>query len=817
MRVSLDWLKEFVAIEERPEQVAERLTSLGFEVEEIEKFGLAWTNIVTAKIIQIRPHPNADKLKLVTISDGQSRSEVVCGASNIKIEQKVPFVREGAALPDGQTIARVTIRGIESRGMLCSAQELGLGEDRSGILILDQKIKVGLPLSEALGLADTVFDVNIPPQRPDCFSVYGLAREYAASSGRKLKKITTRVSPARRISRQARHQSGTGQASLKVRIADRLLCPFYSGRLITGLGVNESPLWLKRRLLASGLRPINNVVDITNYVMLETGQPLHAFDTNRLTQRNGSFEIFVRKAQSGEALEMIDGAERTLRPDMLVIADANTVLAVAGIMGGQESEVSGNTKSIILESAVFQARSIRATSQRLGLRTESSTRFEKGLNPENAWLASNRAVELLLKLASGKISQETPLSGDRLKSTAKFIKLSKSWLDSFLGVKLSAAEVSRGLSRLGCQVRVAKQSISAKPPSWRTDLVYPADLAEEVGRLHNYNNFNPTLMEGRIKPVTLSPELEFIEQTKDLLVKAGFAELYGHSFYGESEARQSGYPIEDHYLVKNPLSPDQRFLRTSLWPGLHQLLARQTFRSQMNKFFEIGKVFLLGKWQPQESYHLGALIIRPRATQEEIYRELVGLSEEILGQTRPELRIAKTQAGRILLRDNSGKEVGLIYLLNQAEQAELKLDNQAGYLELDLGQRSASGKRQPKFRSYSIYPGIERDLALVVPEKVTFEQICRLIYECNSKTATPENPDGLIREVTVFGGIYRGAEIGPGRKSVPIRVYYQSSKRTLRHEEADKIQKNIIQQLYERLGAIARGQAQGTNQGEKYA
>ncbi|MFA5107065.1 MAG: phenylalanine--tRNA ligase subunit beta [Patescibacteria group bacterium] len=802
MKLPLSWLQEYVTVKEKPPRVAEIFTALGFEVEKIESFGSDWEKVVVAKIVSIRPHPNATRLRLATVTDGQTAQEVVCGAPNIAVGQRVPYAREGVTLPSGQKIARLSIRGVESRGMLCSAKELGFGLDHAGILILPATATVGATLTQTLDFHDVVFDLTIPPSRPDCLSVMGLAREYAAATGR-------RCLPKKRATANATAPA-RGLPSVRLQIADKTLCPLYTARLITGVTVAESPLWLKKRLLAAGLRPINNVVDATNYIMLETGQPLHAFDVDKLETKKGGLTISVRLAADGEQIITLDGTKRSLDKNTLVIADARQPIAVAGVMGGQASEVGPETHRLLLEAAVFQPRAVRRSSQILGLRSESSTRFEKGLSLAGTAAASSDATRLIVSLAGGKAAAKSVGTGVG-QQKRKTVIISPEELNRLLGQKLTLSQIKAYLTRLGCRVEGTMRRLRVTPPDWRSDIVYAADIVEEVGRLSGYNTVEPTLPTGLLRPVRQSVANDRLENIRDVMVRLGYAEVYTYSFYGRGQAASTEVPAAEHYQIANPLNPDQQYLRTSLWPGLKDVLRKNAAAIKNASIFEIGRVFLPGTDRPVEKTQLGAVIVRKRTTAEKLFQECKGVLEQLWSDEKNQALQFKGEGAKYNIMLPNNTRLGFIAIVPEAVAHECKIDGLIGYLNLDMESLPA-GSERGRYQAFSHYPAIERDLAIVVPEAITFEQVRKIISQQNEPTIMRTEPAGLIRKVELFSEIYRGSELGAGKKSLPIRLVFQSDQRTLRREEVDIILKTIIDTLVKQLQASVRGASAGNKE-----
>ncbi len=794
MRLSLDWLKEFVVVKESPEKVAEILTLLGFEVEAIEQLGKNLSSIIVAQILEIRKHPNADKLQLVKVTDGNRKLNIVCGAWNIKAGQRVPLARVGTRLPNGKKISRVKIRGVESEGMLCSEKELNLGTDHAGIYILGNECKIGLGLDKALKLSDYVFEIAISPNRPDCLSVIGLAREYAAKTSRPLKNIKYTF---------VKKSAKKGARKLSVLNKNINLCPKYSARLVNNVKVSDSPDWLKARLIAVGIRPKNNIVDCTNYLMIENGQPLHAFDADKLHKNGNTMQIIIRNAESKEKVKTLDGHIRQLDRSILVIADSEKPVALAGIMGGEESQVTKETRNIILESARFNPLSIRRSSRQLGLRTDSSSRFEKGIDQAYTDIALDLAAGLISKLAGGEVSRDKVVKTAKKLQSVKKITVAADYINNLIGSAISAQKMKVFLKKLGCQVSGSAKELGVVPPSWRSDLNIGADIAEEVGRLDGYNNLKPTLLTGLLKPAVNDMILTGSEKMADLMVRLGYSEVRNYSFYGLSDARTTEVEPERHYKISNPLSPEQEYLRVSLMPRLKENLRKNSGLGSDLRLFEIGKTYQPGAELPDENTVLGLALNIQREDNQSVFSEFKGVINnicDVLGVNElVELQLAGN--AKYLIKLSSGDEIGLIYIMSSSELSSLKLKGAAGLCGIRLNNLFVKMTDQKKYRSFSSYPSIERDLSVIVNEKIKFAQLVNVICRINRETVSQNEPDGLISNFYLFGKIFRNQKLGLSKKSVPLRIIYQSPIRTLTNSEIDKLQNNIISKLQREVGA----------------
>ena len=564
MKILKSWLKDYIEFDLSDNEIDDKLTFSGTLVDSYVS-GLD-QNVIIAKIIDIKKHPNADRLKLVTITDGQKKYDIVCGADNIKVDQIVPFAKLGTKLGDFE-IKKISIRGVESSGMLCSEKELGISENHEGIMILNSDYQLGKPLADYLD-NDTVFDLEITPNRGDCLSHLGIARELSAVLHKKYRREPITLNSG----------AETASSKISVSISDKTLCPKYYARYIKNVNIGPSPKWLQDRLLKLGLKPINNVVDITNYIMLDLGQPLHAFDANKIEGNS----IQVRRAKPGEEILTLDNESRKLSKNVLVIADSKKPIAIAGVMGGGNSEISETTKDIILEAAIFDRKNIRKTSKDLGIVTEASYRFERGIDFAGVEYAINKAAKMISELASGAV-----LSGivkDEELDKEVLIPIEYEKINDLIGTDISPQETNSILKWLGFEITDS----CAKVPSWRQDLQIWQDLAEEVARIYGFSNieFKPI---PKIDPPKKS-EFYYKEYLKDLLVDQGFTEVFNYSFLSELDSKVIGLNTSELLEVINPIQQDIKYLRNSLIPGLLKSIAKNpTFDPIL--VFEIGNVF----------------------------------------------------------------------------------------------------------------------------------------------------------------------------------------------------------------------------------
>lgn len=799
MRVPLSWLAEYVDIVLPVEELAQRLTDAGLEVADIVKGG-EWQNVFVGQVMELRPHPNADRLTLATVELGGERWTVVCGAPNVAVGQKVPFAKEGATLIDprtGQptTLRRAVIRGVESAGMICSERELGISDDHSGIMVLPPDAPVGVPLSRYLG--ETVLEFEIRPNRPDALSILGIAREVAALTGQSVREPPLDYPEA--------GPPVQGRATVQIAAPD--LCPRYVAALVEGVSIGPSPEWMQRRLTAAGLRPINNVVDITNYVMLEMGQPLHAFDFHKLV--GGRIE--VRRARQGERLLLLDGTEARLTPEMLVIADEERPVAIAGVMGGANSEVDESTAVVLLESANFHGPSVRRTAQSLKLRTEASHRFEKGLSRFLPLPAARRALRLMAELCGGSVAQGViDLFPGKQKEVR--VTVSRQRLARVLGIDLHPSQVRQTLGALGFSTRwTPPDTYVVRVPYWRTDIRIADDVAEELARISGYDRLPVRPLSGPIPPPEPSPLRELRERVRDALAAIGLQEVinYPLSDYDTLASVLSEEELRAHPPLRlaNPMSRELEYLRTTLRAGLLRTLARnQRVRPSAVSLYEVGRVFLSrpddlprevemaaiimagpkpGRWgQPSEE---AIDFFDAKACLESLFLRL-GLTADFLPGEHPAFL-----PGRLAVVQVAGQSAGLLGQLHPRLVSRFEANGEVYYGELDL---EALLPRVPALRRYrpvSRFPPVREDLAVVVDEGVPAAR-ARAIIE-----GVP-----LVARAELFD-VYTGPPVPPGKKSLAFALSFQALDHTPTDDEVARARSLIVQRLRERLGAVLRG------------
>jgi len=810
MKFTLSWLSTFVSVDGiSPEALAEKLTMLGLEVDAVTPLYQGLEQIVTAKVLSVTKHPNADRLSLCRVDTGEEIVQIVCGAPNVREGLVTALARPGTRLPDGMKIKKAKVRGEQSLGMLCSARELGLSEDHSGIMELDESLPIGIPLTRALDLDDTMIEVDLTPNRPDCASVLGIAREVAGFTGQQLRMPVSDVPLL-----------DSGSTDFSVTIEEPDLCPRYTARKLTNVTIGPSPWWLQRQLLAVGMRPINNIVDITNFVMLEYGQPLHAFDFQKI--RDG--KIIVRRPGKQETeFETLDGTRRTLEPDMLMICDGKGPVAVAGVMGGLHSEVTDDTTDVLLESACFNPISIRRTARRLNLPSEASYRFERGVDPDIALAAMERAVQLMVDIA-GAVACEGGVDDYPGRKELRTIDLRPARVCSLLGMELSAGKIAEYLQAIGFDVTDnGEQGLRVVVPSFRPDVEREIDLVEEIARLVGYNEI-PTAMPLIRMDYPVRDELRQLrKEVATVCTGQGFYEAINYSFVDEKHLDRMGLADDDIRRrvtrLLNPLTEEQAVMRSMLLPGLLENVARNINYQQPDlRLFEIGKIFLqheAGK-QPEERYQLCAVCTGARypgaspvyfSGQQADFFDIKGLLTAIVeslrlsGRKKPLEFVADTDkqqpyvapaAGLTLVDDD--KEIARIGMVKSEVLQAVGIKQPVYFLECDLQLVNELPRSQKQFRPIPKYPMMKRDIALLVPKQVPAGELLKAVKGQRAE---------LVESVDIFD-VYSGKPIERGMKSVALSVTYRSPKKTLDDVTVDNIHEKIVQYLMTEFGGRYR-------------
>jgi len=793
MKVTYSWLKDYIQFDETPQELADKLTEIGFEVEEMYPLYPAFSGVVAGKVESVQKHPDADKLSLCTVFDGKERHQVICGAPNVAEGQTVPFARVGAELPGGFKIKKAKIRGVESFGMICSREELGLEEKSDGIWAMQENVPPGSDLYKLLQEEqDYVYDFFITPNRPDCLSVYGIAREVAAITGNTLR------FPEFEVAEDIKQKAAD---VVSVHIEDTEGCPRYAARVIRGVNVGPSPQWMQKRLQAVGIRPINNIVDVTNYVLMEVGHPLHAFD---LEEIKGS-EIHVRASRKNEKFTTLDDKEREVPENTVMICDKERAVAIGGIMGGQNSEVSDSTTDILLECAYFKPQRIAASGKKLGLSSEASQRFERGVDPNGVPRAIDRAASLMAELSGGTVLSGTVDVYPRPIETAG-ISFRPERVNKVLGSSLSEETIIEKLRSIQLSVDGHRVTV----PTFRVDLKSEIDLIEEVARLVNFSNLpskETTEIRYEFEQTRGEVLLQFLRQK---MLETGLQEIFTNSMIKKEEAvhfETGGEPIH----ILNPISDDMAVMRPSLLPGMLKSVGHNINRNQFNlHFFEIGRIFTNYRPNelPDQPYHLAAMITGSRypehwsqKVQPVDFYDIKGLLEAFLDKIFLDNiefilydkagYLDSSQSIAIQLKNNI---IGLCGKVDESVCAAFGIEREVFAFELDVDTVAEQIDFERTYEPIPKFPYVEKDLAFVIRDEVQAAELLEFIR----KTAGP-----LLRELTVFD-VFTGKSVAQGKKSVAIRLRFQSAERTLKDEEVDVIFRKIIRRVTENFGITLR-------------
>ena len=797
MNVTLNWLKNYINFEFSPSELADRLTMLGVEVESIKQLGAELEGVIVGSVTSIRPHPNADKLVLCQVDTGGTEAlQIVCGAPNAREGMLAPVATIGATLPVGLTIKRAKLRGETSEGMLCSEKELGLSEDAAGLMELSTDIPVGTPLSRALGLDDVVFELEITPNRPDCLSLIGIAREIRAETGNLLKLPT--------VDLQESNINVRDLTSVTIDAPD--LCPRYAARVIQGVKVTESPAWLQQHLASVGIGVINNIVDITNFVLMEYGQPLHAFDYDKLTENR----IVVRRATEGEQITTLDEVERELTPDMLVIADAEKPVALAGIMGGYDSEITETTCDVLLESAYFNPSSVRATAKALGISTEASYRFERGTDQGVVLAALDRAAQLIAELAGGTVCEGTVDVYPGQQPLTQ-IQLRPERVNFVLGTMLEAAEMVQILNRLGFDVDTTGEVYQVTVPTFRSDVTREIDLIEELARVHGYDNIPTTLPKGDIPVPAPNSKTEVRRCIKHFLLAAGMMEAVNYSFCDpncfDKIRLNANDPLRNTLQLRNPLSPEMSVLRTTLTPSLLEN-AQHNRNHQIDSIalFETGSVFVHDGEEKEPERVAGVLAGQiGEGVYSDPYRppdffDIKGLVEGMLEAcgvvdwTLQKTDVPTFHPGRnaeVLMGD---KCIGVFGEAHPEVLENYDLPYKAYLFEFDLEGLADTATFAKRFEPISIYPKVARDLAIVVDKEILSDMPTELIYTTGGDS---------VDSVRLFD-VYEGEQVPEGKKSLAYTITYHSATETLTDKAVNALHDKVVKRLNQELSAELR-------------
>ncbi|OPX41138.1 MAG: phenylalanine--tRNA ligase subunit beta [Desulfobacteraceae bacterium 4484_190.3] len=803
MQISLRWLRDYIDVELSPEALADKLTMVGLEVDSINEISPGFSDVVVAKILSIKPHPNSEKLSLCQVTTGSETLPVVCGARNIQAGNIVPLAKVGATIPGGYTIKSSRLRGELSEGMLCSEEELGIGEDMTGIMILPGHLDLGMDLSAALNLKDTVFDIGVTPNRSDCLSIIGIAREIAAITGKKVRYPSIKFS-----------EEGEDINNLtSVEILNSDLCPRYTARMIKNVRVEPSPSWIRLRLESVGLRAINNVVDVTNFVMMELGQPLHAFDFRHLEEGR----IIVRGSLKGEEFISLDEKSRMLDANTLMICDGVKPVAIAGIMGGLNSEVVDDTETVFLESAYFDPPTIRRASRKLGMGTDAAFRFERGVDSGGIVRALNRAAQLIADLSGGSICRNYIDQYPKKIETAKNIPLRVHKVNETLGTKIEAEEVRSVLEGLEMKVQHAEDiDYLVTPPSFRVDISREIDLIEEVARIHGYDDVPLSLPAVPAGSGRRDRKNILKDKVRHILNGYGYSEIINYSFTTPQSADILGIKTDDKgrkfVKIRSPLTEDMSVMRTGLVYGFLETMRKNINAGNFNlKMFEMGKVFISqeGKELPDEEEKVGALITGSRYDDlwhfkgllSDFY-DLKGCVENLLNaigicdlRFKSDIDLAFLHPGRSCRVMAGERDIGFLGEIHPEVLEKMGLTQIPIVFELDLLMLADLFSEKMLYKEIPRVPSISRDVAFVIDKKMESEKILSLVLRKEEK---------LLEDVKIFD-VYCGKGIPEGEKSLAVRFTYRSSDRTLTDDEISEVHSRIIKEIVDSTGAKIRG------------
>ena len=804
MKLSLNWLREFVDVDLPVAELSRRLLDATAEVEGWEVVGAQWDpeRIRVAEVVGVEPHPNADRLRLVTVEAGHGRQQVVCGAPNVAVGQKIAFATEGAELVDGHTGEKAKlklrpIRGVDSAGMVLSEKELGLSDDHDGILVLPDDAVIGRPLAEQLG--DVVFDISTWANRADLLGVMGFGRETAAITGKELRQPDV-----------SHEESATKVADrISVTIEDPDLCRRFTASLIEGVTIGPSPKWMQERLHKAGMRPINNVVDITNYVMLETGQPIHAFDYDLVRGKR----IVARRAKQGEKLVTLDGVEREFDGEMLLICDGEGPVGIAGVMGGGNSEVSERTKNVLLEIANFKPGSIRRTSTYLKLRTEASLRFEKGLGMEMPEYAQHRALHLFEQITGGKAAaglvDQYPGRQPRRAIVVESVRI-----EQVLGISVPSEDVTRILGALGFECESSPVGYIVWPPDWRPDVEIADDVIEDIGRIYGYDKLPTTMLRGMLPAPEVDPLRDLRERLRDLAVAVGFQETISYTLTGLSQLKRM-VPEDDALRsaplgVVNPVAAQHTYLRTSIRPSVLETYASNRHHVDgALRIFEVGFEYLPVEADlPHERTVLAAALGGTRETRWEhagterldffdakgaVEAMLAGVGINANFAPRAEFGMLDGHTAEIRVGKDS---VGLLGQVHPDNAALFDISDPVFLVELSVEDLVRHLPERPEYEAPSKFPEVRQDISLMVDGSVAAGRVLEIARSHRS---------GGIRISADLFDEYRGKGVPEGKKSLALRLRFQASDRTLTDADVARVQLGLVTRLARELGAELRG------------
>ncbi|HBN81423.1 MAG TPA: phenylalanine--tRNA ligase subunit beta [Ruminococcaceae bacterium] len=791
MNLSMRWLREFVPLDDMPiREFTEAMTMSGSKVESWEREGEEISNVVVGKVLSLERHPNSDHLWVTKTDVGSGEPlQIITGAQNLKAGDIVPVALHNSTLPGGKKIKRGKLRGLESNGMLCSLGELGLTKHdfpyavEDGIFVLQEDCRLGQPVCEALGFNDRKIEFEITSNRPDCFSVIGLAREAAATFHK----------PLRLHAPAVKGGHGPCAALIDVKVEAPDLCPMYSARVVKNVRVKPSPRWMRERLRAMGVRPVNNIVDITNYVMLEYGQPMHSFDLSRI----GGGKIRVRRARDGESITTLEGTQRRLTPDNLVIADAEKPVAIAGVMGGEHSGITDRTTDIVFESACFDPVSIRLTARSQGMRTDASARYEKGLDPNNCLPALERACELVELLDAGDVTDGI-LSDGQADPTPRRIPLEAGWINRFLDTRLSEEQMKEILRRLDCGFDGGTILV----PTFRPDLVHKADIAEEIARFYGYDKIPGTALGGGTQG-GYSPRQKFLSALTDTMLALGMSEITTFSFISpkayDKILMPETHPLRNSIKISNPLGEDTSIMRTVALPSMMEILARNyNNRNPSAALFELATEYI--PTSPDKLPVEKTTLIGGMYGGDADFFVIKGIAEQLLERlsvTGWEIEASSGEfsyhPGRCAALTLGGRRLGVIGELHPKVAENYGIAGRVYSFSLDADLMFEQADMEKHYTPLPKFPAVTRDLALICDDGIPVLTLEKAIVR----------GAGRLLEKTKLFDVYRGEQIEAGKKSVAFSIVLRSPDETLTDEHTGKIMKKIIQEL-EKAGAALR-------------
>ena len=794
MLAPLSWLRKYIDVEIPAEELADRMTMTGSEVEGVQKMGENIQDVLVGKIMEMSPHPNADRLRVCMVDVGKENLlQIVTGADNVFEGALVPIAMIGCLLPTGLKIKKGKLRGMLSEGMMCSGEELEIGDDVypgasvNGIIIIKEEYAPGTDIKKVLGMDDMIIDFKTYANRPDCLSIIGLAREAAATLDTPL-----------RFPETSYKEGGEKTADhVAVEVQDAELCPRYMGRLVTDINIAPSPDWMQKELTAAGVRPINNIVDITNYVMLELGQPMHAFDFKYVKEG----KIVVRRAKAGETLTTLDGDEKELTEDMLVIADTEKPVALAGIMGGEHSGVYDDTQMVLFESANFRPQNVRMTSRAVGLRTESSARFEKGLDPANAETALDRAMHLVELLGAGKVAKGC-VDVCNADVSEKDIEVKVGDVNHLLGQNLTGKEMASILERVFIETKVKGDTLVCSIPTYRKDIEHSADIAEEVIRIYGYDKIPSIMPEMHISSAGLTPKQKTMKAIRNMMVGMGLYEATHYSFMSPSDLDKLGVSEDDALRqvirLMNPMGEDYSLMRTTMVPAMLTSISNNVNRNNNRvHLFEMSRTFhkVEGAEMPEEVNRMCVGIL----AKGEDFFSIKGKLELLFDMLRVEAEYAAVEIsymhpGRTAGIVIDGEPVGYVGEIHPDAAANYSIKGKAYVAEIDLDKLVEARIDNMTVKPLPKYPAVERDLAVVMDEEQAVGPILGAIRKVGGD---------LIEQASVFD-IYQGKQVEEGKKSVAFSLVFRSIDRTLTDDEVSRRFNKIVRTLDNQYGAKLR-------------